>query len=633
MSDGQTYVMPKGRTGCAWALIVGCLLCNASASARDGLLRVVVQDEGGDQIIRELLDEYSAECAPDTVTVSTTGGRAAVNAFADGSADVLMQLHRLQNGERLLMEWHDKGLSGSLCAEVLGERRFIVLAGPTRGPLREADLGDAIGRTGMEGPGGRPLRILFPERQAESLREFLARRLLTVSGHDGFPAVRYEMGPHCVALGTLDECIRAVSSDPRGTLAITAWAPGLKLQPGRAGIVPIARSDGVPAVHPDLRPTMQEGYPLSERIVLIRRADCTPEAERLRSFALSERGGSILAEQGFITPHDQYVWRGEQRLLKVKAAKAPRIRIAESGIPDGTLRALAHQYTKARSPASSACVSLRDEDSAGRLFLRSREGAADASDAMDLLLIRHPMDINALAMRGDRQMQLDCAEHVLPGRAAAIVVHSTNKLDDLTLDQVRAAFAARARDWKILAAGAGDVRQAVPIHPYGLKRPGPAADVFYERVLPVHKCGPIHRKEDTAAVLRAVSGDPQAIAFVDGAALPEDADGDGVLDGTSVKLLAVRPEGIRSDPVPLDSRTVASGAYPVSSRLYLYVHPDASEAAKDFARFIATGGHSAANPYVDVPAQVSKVFRDHGLMPPPKPQKAAAGGRTRAQEQ
>jgi hypothetical protein len=63
--------------------------------------------------------------------------------------------------------------------------------------------------------------------------------------------------------------------------------------------------------------------------------------------------------------------------------------------------------------------------------------------------------------------------------------------------------------------------------------------------------------------------------------------------------------------------------YPLSQRLWLYVHPQASDTARDFVKFIATcggstsltAGASKATPYADTVKAVMDTYRKHGLVP------------------
>jgi ABC-type phosphate transport system substrate-binding protein len=136
--------------------------------------------------------------------------------------------------------------------------------------------------------------------------------------------------------------------------------------------------------------------------------------------------------------------------------------------------------------------------------------------------------------------------------------------------------------------------------------------------------------------------DPQAIGFVDLAAIPA--------SGQNVKILAIklgtaapppafaeatagRPPAGAAGTSPVRGGGVAeregaagrvyyptpenirSAMYPLSQRLWLYVHPKASDTAKDFVKFIATCGASEASPYADTVKAVMDTYRKNGLVP------------------
>jgi ABC-type phosphate transport system substrate-binding protein len=85
-----------------------------------------------------------------------------------------------------------------------------------------------------------------------------------------------------------------------------------------------------------------------------------------------------------------------------------------------------------------------------------------------------------------------------------------------------------------------------------------------------------------------------------------------------VKVLGIKLAGPQGQVVYPTPENIRTAMYPLSQRLYLYVHPKASETAKDFAKFIATCGASAATPYADVEGDVRKAFLKNGLIPLPE---------------
>jgi len=111
-----------------------------------------------------------------------------------------------------------------------------------------------------------------------------------------------------------------------------------------------------------------------------------------------------------------------------------------------------------------------------------------------------------------------------------------------------------------------------------------------KELLPPTQANKLTVRKDTAEILSAVSLDPQAIGFVDLAAIPA---------GQNVKILPIG-QGIRpSAPTPAN---IKSGMYPLTQRMLLYVHPQASDTAKDFAKFLTSG-------------DCDDTFRKHDLIP------------------
>jgi len=112
--------------------------------------------------------------------------------------------------------------------------------------------------------------------------------------------------------------------------------------------------------------------------------------------------------------------------------------------------------------------------------------------------------------------------------------------------------------------------------------------------------------------------DPQAIAFVDLLAIPGLSSaaltGSFAAAGQNVKVLAIQT-GAGTKTVLPTPENIKNATYPLSQRLYVYVHPKASDTAKDFVKFIATCGASEASPYADTVKSVMATYRKHGLVP------------------
>lgn len=400
-------------------------------------------------------------------------------------------------------------------------------------------------------------------------------------------------------------------------VAVNPSAIGFVLQgdakPTAVKVLSVRRTPQEPAVRPTDGPSIQPDYPLAEPLILYLHPSQPMAAKRFCEFAIGRDGSAIAGGLGLTTPHMQRVAEGSVRLAQMRAGRG--VRIHGTGVVDARklMPASAVEYVKAKAVAQMLYLGVIDELSAVGHFVRGKE----------LLVLAAAPGEEALAIHGSKWRAMEPERHVLGGRAVAIVAHAMNKLDHLTAEQVRVVFVGQIDDWGVL--GAKPAAGKTAIQRYGLGLPDEAAKLFYRKVLTAHEAGLIQRKKDSAAVLAAVSMEPNAIAFVDYVDLPAEPAKAGV------KVLAVGKEGAGTWP---SRGTILSGTYPLSERLYLYVNPSASPTAKDFVKFVLSGGGAAANPYVDVPKAVGEAFRKHGFVGPapkaPASQPASLPARHRA---
>ena len=102
--------------------------------------------------------------------------------------------------------------------------------------------------------------------------------------------------------------------------------------------------------------------------------------------------------------------------------------------------------------------------------------------------------------------------------------------------------------------------------------------------------------------------DPQAIAFVNLSAIPA--------GGQTVKVLGIGVGGgAKAKIIEPTAESIKNAMYPLSGRVFLYVHPQASETAKDFAKFVATCGGSDDSPYFDSVKALMEAYHKYGLIP------------------
>jgi ABC-type phosphate transport system substrate-binding protein len=488
---------------------------------------------------------------------------------------------------------------------------------------------------------------------------------------------------------------------------------------------------------------IQEGYPLSEKLVLYIHPTKPVAAMRFAEFAIGPEGSKIAEKFGLVTPFMQKQAESGARLAQMKSGKG--IRISAIG-PIGGGKAvpdLAIEYVKAKATVQMGYAATDSDVAAIGAFARAGVGATSmpagavgsaaaaaptsmptvrpiqpaqgepgspqatapagvppmtpfvAAGGKELLFLADKPSARAMELHGQKWNALGSthstssgqaslttsgrdanggstslttgqpngtgpAEYLLAGRAAVVVVNPANKIDALTIGQLQAIFGGEVADWGTLGstglrpeatprqAGSGQgisrlrpeatPRQAIKV--YGLRSDDLATGIFEKECLERAKWKKVAIKKDSAEVLAAVSMDPQAIGFVDLAGIPA--------TGQNVRILRIRlgaappaapPPAAGAGTSPR-GRGVAEGAgaafpspvrgggvyyptpeniknamYTLSQRLWLYVHPQASDTAKDFVKFIATCGASEASPYADTVKAVMDTYRKNGLVP------------------
>lgn len=421
-----------------------------------------------------------------------------------------------------------------------------------------------------------------------------------------------------------ERVFQIVRSDPTA-IGVLPWCSGAFPQGIR--IVPVAPEADQAAVEPSIGSICDGTYPIARGVALFMPHDASESVNALKAVTVSERGAAIAAGEGIITPYDEYRYNCQKRLEALSAGAG--VRIAAIGAEDGKkavsdlcmefMRAKAvvqSSYSVAESDvtavasfiqgvASDSTV-LLDVKGDGRKVISASApsvSAVMAAGGKELLLLKSRPSEMATELHGKKWAELNPQEYLLAGRAVGIAVHSQCKLESVTLAQLQQVFSGQVADWNVLGEPAGRINVHV-LNPENAVRA-----VFAKVVLPAEKWVGVKQVKDTAAALSAVSMNRNAIAFVDLAAMPE--------SGQAVKLLAIDAGGRAFAPT-VDN--IRSGSYPLAERLFLYVHPQASDRAKDFAKFMATCGALEANPYQDTYAAVAEAYHKNGWIPlAPKP--------------
>ena len=143
------------------------------------------------------------------------------------------------------------------------------------------------------------------------------------------------------------------------------------------------------------------------------------------------------------------------------------------------------------------------------------------------------------------------SEHVIALDGLSVIVHPANPLTALTVEQVRALFSGRVRDWSQLGGAPGPVR----LHARD-DRSG-TFDTFKSMVMGDVPLSPAAtRYESTEQLAAAVAADPQAVCFV------------GLAGVGRAKPLALSERG--TVPMAPTTLSVATEDYVLSRRLFLY---------------------------------------------------------------
>jgi hypothetical protein len=276
----------------------------------------------------------------------------------------------------------------------------------------------------------------------------------------------------------------------------------------------------------------------------------------------------------------------DERIKKSKSGIAPRIKVF--GADDSLVKALVEEYARARQ-AIRLFHAVSTSDVAA-------VGAFVGDHHPDMLLLRHKPSARAMELHGEKWNSLGVdkdgrpdgtgpKEHTIAGRAVAVIVNPANKLESLTLGQIQAIFQGDVDDWAIIGgteltppAGPGGRPGKLQINLLGLRPNDPATAIFEKDAVPRDKWKQVKYKKDTAEAVAAVSMDPQAIAFVDLAAIPA--------TGQSVKIVPIKfGQGEKARNIAPTAENIKNAMYPLSQRYFLYVHPKASDTAKVFAAF------------------------------------------------
>ncbi|MCL2645571.1 MAG: substrate-binding domain-containing protein [Phycisphaerales bacterium] len=344
-------------------------------------------------------------------------------------------------------------------------------------------------------------------------------------------------------------------------------------------VLSVSKRPDDPAIKPSDAPLIQTDYPLAQPLVLYLHPTQPVAAKRFCEFAVSPEGAAIAEQFSLITPWRENQYYGEKRVAEMKAGKGPRIFVP--GVTGGraVLQDVAVDFVRAKALLQ---VTYQPGESAAAVGGFVNAG----SPQRELLLLDGRPNEQTLRQYGTKWNDLQPVESMPAAAAVAVVVNPANKIASLSIDQLQSILTGKTGDWKLL----GSTARSGDIHVFGLPGDTTTSKIISKELLPITQASKLKTRKDIAEVLSAVSLDPQAIGFVDLAAIPA---------GQNVKILPIGPAIKPADPTPAN---IKSGMYPLAQRMFLYVHPKASDTAKDFAKFLTSG-------------ECDETFRKNGLIP------------------
>jgi phosphate transport system substrate-binding protein len=160
-------------------------------------------------------------------------------------------------------------------------------------------------------------------------------------------------------------------------------------------------------------------------------------------------------------------------------------------------------------------------------------------------------------------------EHPIALDALGVFVNGSNRVQALTIAQLRDVFQGKVKNWKEI--GGADA----PIILYGRESSSGTYDYFREHVLEKGDFAPaVQTLQGTAAIINAVGKDANGIGY------------GGIAYAKDVRPLAI--DGGNGTPVAPSEQAVADGTYPLSRKLFFYFPQTSPDRVTKFAQWSLT---------------------------------------------
>jgi ABC-type phosphate transport system substrate-binding protein len=367
-------------------------------------------------------------------------------------------------------------------------------------------------------------------------------------------------------------------------------------------LVPIARKQGDDPVVPLHNGALSDTYPLQEVMWFLVHPDVPESTKAFVEYCTSSKAASTIKQCGLWPDCQLEQVRGQQRLAEVKNGKGTEIVVCDLTGWEELLKDLSFEFVKAKAAVQLKFQKGETQDTASEKL---------AKGATDLLLADKDSGQWSAASGQSVANQKSVEKGTVPGTlqgegqspiprsielgrmAVGVIVHPENPLESLPMDEAKSIFCGEIKKWPAVRGA------AAAMHVFGLKHTDPMTQLLKEKLVERGRSLKYSTQPDNEKVILAVARDPAAIGFVDMSQLPP--------NDKSVKLVPVfegagRRQG--DSPIFVERKLGQSPIpNPLSRTLTLYVSPNASQTAKDFAEFLT-------------PEHCKETIAQHNILPP-----------------
>jgi phosphate transport system substrate-binding protein len=213
------------------------------------------------------------------------------------------------------------------------------------------------------------------------------------------------------------------------------------------------------------------------------------------------------------------------------------------------------EYYMGKHPEVNITVSESGSGNGAKSLINAACDVADMSRPMKESEMKAAQDSGILPI-----------EHIIAMDGIAIVVHSSNPIANLTLEQIKAIYTGKIKNWKEL----GGPDQSIVV--IGRDTNSGTYETFETMVLRGEKiAGSVETEGSNGAIRQRVMSTPAAIGYV------------GLAFTEGIKTVTVN--GIEVTP-----ETVVSKKYPIARPLYMYTNgrPDAGSPLDNFIKLCTT---------------------------------------------